>query len=187
MFAVIAPAAADDDRNIIASEEYRIMRDGEVLKLEQGYETVLRGFGPDSVLVEFHNNYSKPVSIGSVVLKEGETIQCFRILEDSNPVVIMMTLDKLYINNSQVLAGFSHIYQYEEKNTQYNEETQWILETAVLDDPTVPQPPEKPGGGTDIETDSIADPFYIILIIGFAAFSVIVISLFFRKRVEKIK
>ncbi|WP_316557396.1 hypothetical protein [Methanimicrococcus hongohii] len=181
--AVMLPAAAEEEqRNILVSEEYRILRDGEVLEFKEGYETILKGFGPDSVLVEIFNNFSDSYSVGSAVLREGETIQCYRTLENESIVILIMTLDKLYINNSQVVAGFSHIYQYEDENTRYSEETKWFLETAVLEDPSVPNIL-----ADSIKIDNVEDvsePTYIILIITFAAAAMIIIGLLFRKRVE---
>ncbi|MDR0768101.1 MAG: hypothetical protein LBE57_06695 [Methanosarcinales archaeon] len=187
MFAALPPASAEEQRNILVSEEYRILRDGEALKLAQGYEVVLRGFGPDAVLVEIDNNFRSPLIVGSIVVREGETIQCYRILENGSVLILMMTLDKLYISHSEVVAGFSHIYQFEDENTRYTEETEWTLETVVLDDPAAFRLPTDAAKNGSIEQGDTSSPLYIILSIGFAAAAVVVIGFFFRKRVGKEK
>lgn len=184
--AACLPANAEGEQNILISDDYQIMRDGDVLKFEQGYEITLKGFGADTVLVEFHNNYSKDLPMGNVVLKEGETVQCYRILDNNNKTeILMMTLDKLYLNNSQVIVGFSHIYQFEDGYTRYTEETVWTFETAVLDDPSVPQKPGNTDKDGDIGPDFINDPLYIIIAIGLTAAALVLIKVCFRKRVKK--
>lgn len=175
-----------ESREVLIGDEYRIMREGDVENFLQGYAVVLKGYGADAVLVEFYNNFSRPLFVGEAVLREGETVQCLRINGSSEQVVLMMTLDKLYINNSQAVAGFSHIYQYEESDTSYTEESQWSLKTAFLEQPSDPgaeNPPVK--NGDDINSDFISEPMYIILIIGLLAVAVIAVSFFFRKRIER--
>ena len=163
------------------------MRDGDVLKFQQGYEISLKGFGSDTVLVEFHNNYSQYLPMGNVVLKEGETVQCYRVSDNGKTEILMLTLDKLYLNNSQVIVGFSHIYQFEDTNTRYTEETVWTFETAVLEDPSTPQKPGNSGKNDNLGPDVVNEPLYIIMVIGLAAVALILISIIFRKRVEKKK
>lgn len=188
MCAAGLPAYAEEEqRNILISDDYQIMRDGDVLKFQQGYEIGLKGFGADTVLVEFHNNYRQNISMGSVVLKEGETVQCYRVSGSGKTELLMLTLDKLYLNNSQVIVGFSHIYQYEDTDTRYTEETEWTFETAVLDDPSIPQKPDKTDKNGYLGPDAINEPLYIIIMIGLAAVALILISMIFRKRVEKKK
>ncbi|WP_166627411.1 hypothetical protein [Methanimicrococcus blatticola] len=168
------------------SDDYQIMRDGDVLKFEQGYEITLKGFGSDTVLVEFRNNYNKELSMGSVALKEGETVQCYRILDNNNKTeILMMTLDKLYLNNSQVIVGFSHIYQFEDGYTRYTEETVWTFDTAVLDDPSVPQKPGNTDKDNNIGPDYVNEPLYIIVAIGLAAAALIILSVFFKRKTKK--
>ncbi len=185
--AVLPACAGEEQRAILISDDYQIMRDGDVLKFQQGYEISLKGFGSDTVLVEFRNNYSNNISMGSVVLKEGETVQCYRGSGDNKTEILMLTLDKLYLNNSQVIVGFSHIYQFEDTDTRYTEETAWTFETAVLDNPSIPQKPNNPGKSNNIGPDVVSEPLYIILVIGLAAVALILISIIFRKRVEKKK
>ncbi|MBZ3935722.1 hypothetical protein C7391_0960 [Methanimicrococcus blatticola] len=180
------PANAEKEQNILISDDYQIMRDGDVLKFEQGYEITLKGFGSDTVLVEFRNNYNKELSMGSVALKEGETVQCYRILDNNNKTeILMMTLDKLYLNNSQVIVGFSHIYQFEDGYTRYTEETVWTFDTAVLDDPSVPQKPGNTDKDNNIGPDYVNEPLYIIVAIGLAAAALIILSVFFKRKTKK--
>lgn len=187
--AVSAPAfgAGEDEQKILISDGYIILRDDEVQKMEQGFEVVLKGFGVDSVRLEYYNNLGKPVSIGNAVLKEGETVQCYRITGDGTNdkmLVMMMTMDKIYFNNSQVVVGISHVYQFEDPNPSYSEDTRWSLEIAVLEDPSVPGNPKPPDVNGDIGEDLIPEPLYIIIIIGLAAVSAVIVSIIFRKRVE---
>lgn len=189
IFAAAAPAlgAVEDETKTLISDSYIILRDEEVQKMEQGFEVVLKGFGVDSVRLEFYNNLGQPVSIGNAVLKEGETVQCYRITGDGSNdkmLIMMMTMDKIYFNNSQVVVGISHVYQFEDPNPSYSADTRWSLETAVLEDPSVPGNPKPPGINGDIGQDLIPEPLYIIIIIGLAAVSAVAVSLFFRKRVE---
>jgi hypothetical protein len=166
---------------------YRILRSNESTKLHEGYEVTLKGFGTDTVLVEFYNNNTNQKLIGSVVVREGETVQCYRVSENNSSLVLMMTLDKMYINNSQIIAGFSHIYQYSDPYAWRNHpNVTWKLETSVLEDPSIPtlQPPENDKNDKNIE-DLVENPRYTIIAISIAALAVVIIALIFKKRIEK--
>ncbi|MDV0445359.1 hypothetical protein MmiAt1_09340 [Methanimicrococcus sp. At1] len=182
--ALLLPCAAESETKTLISDEYVILRDGETQKFQLGYEAVLKGFGADSVLVEFYNNHSKPVSVGSVILKEGETVQCYRKADEDNLIVLMMTLDKMYFNNSQVIVGFSHVYQFEDVFP--SDGTEWVLETAVLEDPSTPGSTKPPEGGSNIGQD-LMNPLYIIILIGAAAVAVCIIRIFSEKKPKKSK
>lgn len=190
IFAILAPTfcIAEEERKELTSDKYIILRGDETQKLEQGYEIVLKGFSADTVRLEFYNNNKNSLLIGSAVLKEGETIQCSRITGDGTNdriLVLMMTMDKIYFNNSQVVVGISHVYQFEDPDPSYSENTRWALETAVLEDPSIPGNPKPPEENGDVEEDLIPEPLYIILIFGIAAVSMVAVSIIFRKRVEK--
>jgi len=180
------PVAAIEERSLsdtIISDGYIILRD-EPHNFQQGYAVSLKGFGADNVLIEFICIYSTPTTIGSVVLKEGETVQCYRRNSEGTDLILMMTLDKMYLNNSRMIAGFSHVYQLNDANFgNYSGSGDWTLYSDFLDNPTLPEQPDgPPGNGTDIEQDSVSEPLYIILLIGAAAFAVIVIAFFSRRR-----
>ena len=180
-----AAAAADDSAlsDALISDGYIILRDEDVQKFRQGYEVSINGFGTGNVLIEISCSYSDPISLGSIVLEEGETVQCYRRTSNGMELVLMMTLDKIYLNNSQIIAGFSHVYQYSDSNFgQYSGSEYWVLYADTLADPSAPKPPVKPpGNGTDIGPDLISEPLYIILIIGFAALAVILIAAFSKR------
>lgn len=181
--AAALPAAAAEQTALI-SDQYIIMRDGDVQKLSQGYEVVLKGFGADTALIEFYNNYtSNSLLMGYIVLTEGETVQCYRVFEDENVMILTMTLDKIYLNNSQIIVGFSNVYQYEDVNMQYSQDTEWKLESAVLEDPTIPIPGDAiESNESSMAPEFTADPAHTIILIGLAAFIVIVIGLIFKKK-----
>jgi hypothetical protein len=166
---------------------YRILRSNESTKLHEGYEVTLKGFGTDTVLVEFYNNNTNQKLIGSVVIREGETVQCYRVSENNSSLVLMMTLDKMYINNSQIIAGFSHIYQYSDPYAWRNHpDVPWKLETSILDDPSIPTPPLPENDKNDKNReDLIENPRYTIIAISIAALAVVIIALIFKKRIEK--
>ena len=183
MFAALPPASAEaEQRNILILEEYEILRSGEVLRFAQGYEVLLRGFGTDAVMVEFYNNYRSPLFVGSTVLREGETVRCYRIIDGENILILTMTLDHLYISSTQIIARFTYIYQFEDENTLYPEWV-WALTTTVLEDPTIPYA-DDPIRTEYPEQDGVY-PLYIILIVGLAAAATIAANFIFRKRVEK--
>ncbi|MCL2550192.1 MAG: hypothetical protein FWE78_04615 [Methanimicrococcus sp.] len=187
--ALSLPAVANEERNIdvIISDGYIILRDESPQNFQQGYAVSLKGYGADNVLIEFRCNYSTPLTIGSVVLTEGETVQCFRRTSEGTDLVLMLTLDKMYLNNSQIIAGFSHVYQMNDVNFgNYSDSGDWTLYADFLDDPSVP---DRPGGpsrnGTDIRQDLISEPLYIILLIGLIACIVIVIAAVSKKDSRK--
>ena len=189
LFAVSVPAVcAEIELNQqLEIDGYRILRSNESTKLHEGYEVTLKGFGTDTVLVEFYNNNTNQKLIGSVVIREGETVQCYRVSENNSSLVLMMTLDKMYINNSQIIAGFSHIYQYSDPYAWRNHpDVTWKLETSVLEDPSIPtlQPPENDKNDKNNE-DLIENPRYTIIAISIAALAVVIIALIFKKRIEK--
>jgi len=179
-------AAATDYPNALISDGYIILRDETPHNFHQGYAVSLKGFGVDNVFIEFICTYSTPTTLGSVVLKEGETVQCYRRGPEGTNLVLMMTLDKLYLNNSQMIAGFSYVYQLNDTNFgTYSGSGDWILYADTLDDPTTPgRPHTPPGNGTEIEPDLIAEPL-IILMIGVAALAVIAIAVFSKRGSRK--
>jgi len=183
---VPAPALATDDSDseVLISDRYIILRDGDIEKLEQGYEIELKGYKADAVSLEFYNNYRDGVFIGSVIVKEGETVSCYRKFGNEEVLLLRMTLDKLYMNNSQAVAGFSHVTQFKDRNTLYSEDTLWKLESAVLDDSTNPGPSD-PGknNGIGISPDLIKNPIHIIFLIGFIAVAMVFIHFLFKKRI----
>jgi len=183
----ILPAAAVEERNFtgaIISDGYIILRSGEPQNFQQGYTVSLKGFGADNVLIEIMCNYSDPKTIGSVVLKEGESVQCYRRNSEGPELILMMTLDKMYLNNSQMIAGFAHVYQLNDTNFgKYSDSGDWILYADFLDDPTIPERPGgPPGNGTEIGPDLTSEPLYIISAICVAALAAIVIAAFSKHR-----
>lgn len=188
LFTAVSPfaAAADDDfpfSDALISDGYIVLRDEDVQEFRQGYEVSMNGFGTGNVLIEISCRYSDPISLGSIVLEQGETVQCYRRTSNGTELILMMTLDKIYLNNSQLIAGFSHVYQYNDSNFgQYSGSEYWTLYADTLADPSAPTMPVKPpGNGTDIGPDLISEPFYIILIIGFAALAVILVAAFSKR------
>lgn len=186
------PAAAADEKgfsNALISDGYIILRDETPQHFQQGYSVSLIGFGADNILIEFRCNYSTPEILGSIVLEEGETVQCYRRGLDGTDLVLMMTLDKLYLNNSQMIAGFSDVYQLSDTNFgNYSGSGDWTLYADILDDPSVPVPPGNPSNNqTEIGPDLIPEPLHIILIISLVAFSIIVIAVFSNKARQKNK
>ncbi|MCL2863471.1 MAG: hypothetical protein FWE54_05230 [Methanimicrococcus sp.] len=186
VFVLFVPPAVAEEKNLADAfiiDGYVILRDEMPHIFQQGYSVSLIGFGADNVLIEFRSNYSTPDTLGSVVLKEGESVQCYRQDSEGINLVLVMTLDKLYLNSSQVLAGFSNVYQlYDTSFGNYSASEDWILYAGVLDDPSVPVRPENPSGnGTYIRPDLISEPLYIILIIGLTALAVITIAIFSKR------
>ena len=181
------PATATEERSLsdtILSDGYIILRSDDPQNFQQGYAVSLKSFGVDNVLIEFTCNYATPITIGSIVLKEGETVQCYRRNSESTDLVLMMTLDKMYLNNSRMIAGFSHVYQLNDVSFgNYSNSGEWTLYADFLDNPTLPEKPGGPSGNeTDIIQDLTTEPLYIILLISLAAFAAIVIAAFSKKR-----
>jgi hypothetical protein len=178
----LSAGAEGEQPAALISDDYQIMRDGDVLGLKQGYGITLKGFSSTAVLVEFHNDYGDNLSIGSAVLKESETVRCYRITDTGKTEILRLTLDKLYLNNSQVIVGFSDIYQFEDTNGGYTEETVWTLETAAPDNPSNPQTPDSEENPGNVGQELIAKPIYIIITISLATIVLIGIIILFRKK-----
>jgi len=133
--------AAENDTvtpGILISNESTVLRNGETYRFLQGYEVTLKGFGAENVLFEIYCNDSNLISyyIGSTDLKEGETIQCYRRTKTGIDIVFMMTLERMYLNNSEIIAEFSHIYQYTDSGANdYPLVSDWIIYTDILEFP----------------------------------------------------
>ena len=191
--ALLPAVCADTEielNQLLEADGYFVLHAGEEKEMQEGYEIFLKSFGSDTVLLDIYNTGTEQELVGSVVLKEGETIQCYRTYRENTSVVLMLTLDKIYKNNSQLVAGFSHVYQYKDPYAgRYP--TSWTLETSVLEDPSVPTLPKPledenktPPGNTDVGTDLVDDPRSVIMIIALVAIVVIIVALIFKKRIE---
>ena len=182
----IPAACADVDLDqILEADSYFILRNNEDKKMQEGYKVLLKGFGSDTVLLEIHNTDVNPTLVGEVVLSEGETVQCYRTYRENTSIVLMLTLDKMYLNNSQIIAGFSHVYQYKDPYSgRYP--TEWALATAFLEDPSTPTSPNpsdppKNDSNTDIGKDLIENPMNIIAAITLIA-ALVIVAMIFKKR-----
>ena len=185
------------DYSLLVSNESAILQIGDVYKLQQGYEVVIKGSGAGTILIEIYNNNTEGTDyfIETAALKEGETVQCYRRTENGVNLVFMMTLESTYLNNSVVIADFSHIYQYNDPAIdKYPPASDWIIYTDTLEsqDPTIPNNKTDPDNKTDTnnKTDTedkdqpefSLDPIYIILGVGLIAVLAVFLNLIHRQK-----
>ena len=185
------------DYSLLVSNESAILQIEDVYKLQQGYEVTIKGSGTGTILIEIFNNNTDGMDyfIETAALKEGETVQCYRRTANGINLVFMMTLESTYLNNSVVIADFSHIYQYNDPAVdQYPPVSDWIIYTDTLEsqDPTLPNNQTDPGNKTNTtnKTDTedqdqpefSLDPIYIILGVGLIAVLAVFLNLIQRKK-----
>jgi len=185
------------DYSLLVSNESAILQIGDVYKLQQGYEVVIKGSGAGTILIEIYNNNTEGTDyfIETAALKEGETVQCYRRTESGVNLVFMMTLESTYLNSSGVIADFSHIYQYNDpKADEYPPVSDWLIYTDALEsqDPTLPNNKTDPDNKTDPndKTDTedknppefSLDPLYIILGVGLIAVLAVFLNLIQRRK-----
>ena len=182
----LATAADTPLPDSLISNESLVLRDGDVFHFQQGYEVVLRRFGASDVLIEFYNNNTNAsisYFIGSMALKEGETIQCYRRTESGVNIVFTMMLSNIYLDNSKNIAEFSQVYQYTDPDAgRYLDSSEWILYKDVLTPPS-------PNGPGDIKNDNkkqqdepASDPLYTILIIAGLSVVFILFAVFYSRK-----
>jgi len=185
------------DYSLLVSNESAILQIEDVYKLQQGYEVLVKGSGAGTILIEIHNNNTDGTNyfIETAALKEGETVQCYRRTANGINLVFMMTLESTYLNNSVVIADFSHIYQYNDPAIdKYPPVSDWIIYTDTLEsqDPTIPNNKTDPDNKTDTnnKTDTedkdqpefSLDPIYIILGVGLIAVLAVFLNLIHRRK-----
>ena len=188
LFAFLPAAAAENNNSsvpLISNDSTVLQNDG-VYTFQQGYEVVITGFKSKSVLIDiFFNdsNASTPYLIGNATLAEGETVQCCRQTKNSEIIVFMMTLDKIYLS-PEMAAEFSHIYQYNDSGaSNYPLVLNWKIST----DSTPPNNDsdnmsgnksdnmsdnKSDGKETDRPTLSVEPVYVISVILVFAAFAI---------------
>jgi hypothetical protein len=185
------------DYSLLVSNESAVLQIGDVYKFQQGYEVVIKGSGAGTILIEIYNNNTDGTDyfIETAALKEGETVQCSRRTENDTNLIFMMTLESTYLNNSGVIADFSHIYQYNDPAVDKSPMSpNWVIYTDTLEsqDPPLPNNKTDPDNKTDTnnktDTDDknqpefSLDPIYIILGVGLIAVLAVLLNLIQRRK-----
>jgi hypothetical protein len=182
-------AAADEDpiySEILISNETTVLRNGETYRLFQGYEVTVRGFGAENILLEIYcndSNLSSSYHISNTDLEEGETIQCYRRTENGAQIVFMMTLENMYLNHSEIIAEFSHIYQYNDSGAaNFPVISDWIIYTDTL---TFPPSNDSDNPNDDKKNDYefFVEPVFII--VGVALVAILIVLLHFHSNKKK--
>jgi len=175
----------DYPADAIVSDRYALLQENDVCLFEEGYEVYLKGVGSNNVWIEYQNNISSvPRFVGDVILKEGDTIQCYRQSETGRYLIMTMTLDKIFINNSDVIIGFSDICQYRDPDfSNFSDDVSWVIEVnkPIQDNRNTPQ---DPGNNNDsrLDPDLISQPIYVIAAVFIIFIAAVLISFFFRKK-----
>ena len=185
-----APASSELEEpslDVLISNRYILVQNNEIYRLEEGYEIFLRGVGSTEAWVEYQNNISSaPRYVGDAVLKEGDTIHCYRNSTAGSHLIMTMTLDKIFINNSDAILGFSDIYQYRDPDfSNFSEEAFWTIEVNQLPPDDKNTPKDTIGNNSRLlDVDLISQPIYVIAAFCLIFVTAILISIFFRKRVH---
>ena len=178
----------DISLDVLVSNRYILVQNDEIYRLEEGYEIFLRGVGSNNAWIEFQNNISSvPRFVGDAVLKEGDTIHCYRNSGSEKHLIMTMTLDKIFINNFDAILGFSDIYQYRDPYfSNFSEEASWTIEVNKLtrDDQNNASDSVNSGDGL-LDVDLISQPIYVIAAVCIVFVTVILVSLFFKKRIPE--
>jgi len=189
VLALSFPAAADDenaDPNILIPNGSAVLRTGETFRFFQGYEVTLKGFGAENVLLEIYcndSNLSTFYHIGSTDLEEGETLQCYKRTKTGVNIVFMMTLESMYLNNSEIIAEFSHIYQYNDSEANdFPMVSDWIIYTDTLGFPPS-NDSNNPKEDTKPNNELFVDPIFIISSVVLAA--ILIILLYFHSNKKR--
>ncbi|MDV0446673.1 hypothetical protein MsAg5_05230 [Methanosarcinaceae archaeon Ag5] len=176
-------------RDLIKSENYFLLREGEIEKFDEGYELHLAGSGSgDKILVELHNTAdSDPKYITSVVMNDGDYLYCSRLLNGEYYLVLSFQLDKSYVNSSGIVSGFSSFNQYEDPYVGNSSKNDWYVKVTDSPEPVLPDGP-KPGGNQTVNSSGFRVSeisSMMLLILASAATAVIIAALLIKKVYDK--
>ncbi|WP_338103224.1 hypothetical protein [Methanolapillus millepedarum] len=174
---------------LLQSENYFLLREGEIEKFDEGYELHLTGSGSgDKILVELHNTGSdEPKYITSVVMNDGDYLYCSRLMDGEYYLILSFQLDKSYFNSTGIVSGFSSLNQYHDPYVSNQSKNDWYVKVTNSTDPVLPDGPKpennSTGNGSGLTVPELSSMTFLILASAVAA--IVVAALMIKKVYEK--